>query len=112
MQGAETVDVSISPDLERFVREQVDTGTYSTADEVIAEALRLLQRAVQLDQAKLVERRGLVAVGLEQAEHGDLTPFNAASIRAEGRRRLARRKDEGLAHAPRTADDAGPRGSA
>lgn len=36
------MNVSLTPDLERFVREKVDSGLYNSASEVVREALRLL----------------------------------------------------------------------
>lgn len=42
------MNVSLTPDLERFVRERVDSGLYNSASEVVREALRLLVgRAVE-----------------------------------------------------------------
>lgn len=100
------MDVSISPDLEQFVRQQVDAGNFSTTEEVIAEALHLLRRTTQLDQMKLEELRALVAVGLEQANHGKVAPLDGAAIRAEGRSRLAQDNSEGRIRAPRATNDA------
>lgn len=36
------MNVSLTPDLERFVREKVESGLYNSASEVVREALRLL----------------------------------------------------------------------
>ena len=40
-----TLNVSLTPELGRFVEERVSSGHYQTASEVIREALRLLIRA-------------------------------------------------------------------
>jgi antitoxin ParD1/3/4 len=105
-----TMDVSLPPELEHFIREQVDGGSYTTADEVVCEALRLLQRNEELDRLKLEELRRLVAVGLEQAERGEVAPLDMAAIRAEGRRRLAQTTNGDLAHAPGASDGPGAPG--
>lgn len=47
------MNVSLTPDLERFVREKVESGLYNSASEVVRQALRLLaardqERAVWL----------------------------------------------------------------
>ena len=47
------MNVSLTPALERFVQEKVQSGRYTSASEVVREALRLLEehekvRAVQL----------------------------------------------------------------
>lgn len=101
------MDVSLPPELERFVREQVDHGHFSTEEEVVCEGLRLLQRNEHLDRLKLEELRRLVAIGLEQAERGEVAPLDMAAIRAEGRRRRAQQEDGDLAHASSAADDPG-----
>ena len=41
----QTMNVALSPELARFVREKVESGLYSTASEVIREALRLFSQA-------------------------------------------------------------------
>ncbi|HEX8200289.1 MAG TPA: hypothetical protein VF590_07365 [Isosphaeraceae bacterium] len=47
------MDVSLPPELERFVQEQVSHGPFATEEVVVCEALRLLQRNEQLDRLKL-----------------------------------------------------------
>lgn len=41
----QTMNIALSPELARFVREKVESGLYSTASEVIGEALRLFSQA-------------------------------------------------------------------
>lgn len=106
------MDVTLPPELERFVQNQVDQGNFPTEEEVVCEALRLLQRNEAFDRLKLEELRQFVAVGLEQAERGEVAPLDMAAIRAEGRRRLAQQERGELAHAPRTSDGPGGAGSA
>ena len=55
-----TMNVSLTPELERFARGLVEGGDYGSASEVMREALRLLKRKRELD-----ELRGLVKEGLE-----------------------------------------------
>jgi Arc/MetJ-type ribon-helix-helix transcriptional regulator len=42
------VNISVTPELERFVAEQVASGRYSSASKVVREALRLLEESNQL----------------------------------------------------------------
>lgn len=39
-----TMNVSLTPELEDFVKDKVETGLYTSASEVIRESLRLLNR--------------------------------------------------------------------
>lgn len=48
MADRQTMNVSIPPAQERFVRAQVDAGRYRTASEVIREGLRLLEEREHL----------------------------------------------------------------
>jgi len=43
MVARSTLNVSLTPELEEFVRDRVDTGRYQTASEVVREGLRLLE---------------------------------------------------------------------
>jgi antitoxin ParD1/3/4 len=61
------MSVSLARDLEAMIRERVASGRYADANEVVREALRLLQERDQLERL-----RSLLAVGLEQAERGEL----------------------------------------
>ena len=47
--------VSLPPDLERFVETQVHSGRYTSASEVIREALRLLEEHERVRMAQLAE---------------------------------------------------------
>lgn len=104
------MDVTLPPELDHFIRQQVEHGQFATEDEVICEALRLLQRNEGLDRLKLEEMRRLVSVGLEQADRGESAPLDMAEIRAEGRRRLGGRGVGDRTHAPGAADGPGSPG--
>ncbi len=73
------MNVSLTPELEQFVHEKVKSGRYLSASEVVREALRLLeereltsQRKLRLYQAKLAELQQHLAIGIEQADRGEL----------------------------------------
>lgn len=70
------MNVSLTPDLERFVREKVDSGLYNSASEVVREALRLLvARDRDAESYRVAERRAAYA-----------TPPEGASLRAASAR--------------------------
>ena len=56
------MNVSLTPQLEAMIRQQVDSGRYNNASEVVREALRLLE-----EHERVQHLRSLLAVGLEQA---------------------------------------------
>lgn len=64
------MNVSLTPELEAMIQQQVDSGRYTNASEVVREALRLLD-----EHQRLQHLRSLLAVGLEQAQRGELREF-------------------------------------
>src|SRR5215212_2482999 len=69
-RGDAAMNVSLTPELEAMIRQQVDSGRYNNASEVVREALRLLD-----EHQRLQHLRSLLAVGLEQAQRGELVEF-------------------------------------
>lgn len=53
MADRQTMNVSLPPALEQFVRAQVDAGRYRSASEVLRDGLRLLEKA---EHRRLVEK--------------------------------------------------------
>lgn len=72
--------ITISGNREEFVRSLVTGGHYPSEMDVIDEALRLLQERDDLD--RLTELRREVAIGIEQADRGELEPFDPLSTLA------------------------------
>jgi antitoxin ParD1/3/4 len=68
------MDISLSPDLEQLVQEKVASGSYSSASEVIREALRLLKQRDELQRLRLAELKRDIARGIEAADRGELLP--------------------------------------
>jgi antitoxin ParD1/3/4 len=80
------MNVSLTPELERLVAEKVQSGRYTSASEVIREALRLLEEQDRLKQTRLSAVRQKIARGLKQLDEGQ-------GIRAEdARERLRQRR--------------------
>ena len=67
-----TLNVSLTPELERFVTSRVASGRYQSASEVVRAGLRLLEEQELTREAALVDLRQRIAVGLEQARRGEL----------------------------------------
>ena len=52
------MNVSLTPELERFVSGKVESGRYNSASEVVREALRLLEENDSARAAQLAEFNG------------------------------------------------------
>jgi antitoxin ParD1/3/4 len=74
--------IHLSSDREQFVRALVQAGQYASEDEVIAEALQLLE-----EHNKLAVLRREIAIGIEQADRGELEPFDPDATLARIRTR-------------------------
>lgn len=84
--------IQLSNDREQFVRSLVRDGHYSSEEAVVDEALCLLQE--RDDQARLAELRHDIAVGIEQADRGELGPFDPNGTLARIRSRHAAGKGQ------------------
>lgn len=87
------MDITLDPDLEQRLQYKVARGEYPSASAALNEALRrLLEPEAELaDPLPLEEMRREIMIGVEQSDRGDVVPFDAAAIKAEGRRILAAR---------------------
>lgn len=78
------MNVSLTPELEEFVREKAESGRYRSASEVVRAALRLLQDREKLREVKLEELREAVQKGLDSGSAGEL---DMDEIKREARKR-------------------------
>ena len=65
------ISVSLTSDLVGFVREQTKSGKYTSASEVVQEALRLLEAAERIRADRLRDVRTKIAEGLASLNRGD-----------------------------------------
>ncbi len=80
------MNVNLTPQLEELVRAKVDSGMYSSASEVVREALRLMDEQDRLRQAKLDELRAAVRQGVDS---GASEPWDTAAVKQKARARRA-----------------------
>ena len=85
------MNVSLTPELEKYIASKVHEGKYQTASEVVREALRLMSQTEELRAAELDRLRKEVQIGLDQIARGEVTTFNLSKIKSQGRKRLARK---------------------
>ncbi|WP_457326617.1 type II toxin-antitoxin system ParD family antitoxin [Roseateles sp. P5_E11] len=78
------MNVNLTPQLEELVRAKVDSGMYSSASEVVREALRLMDEQDRLRQVKFDELRREVRKGLDS---GPSEQWDATAVKAKARAR-------------------------
>ena len=76
------MNVNLSTVFEDYIKQQLDSGMYNNASEVIREALRLKMQQDKVYQAKLEALRQAIDDGLNS---GDSIPLDMSSIIEEAR---------------------------
>jgi antitoxin ParD1/3/4 len=75
-----TMNVSLPVELADFVEQEVASGDYGTASEVVRESLRMLKREKAARDEKLTILRREVGIGLAQAKEGRLSKQSISDI--------------------------------
>lgn len=78
------MNISLTPHLEDMIREKIASGSYTSASEIVREALRLLEQADELRALKLQKLREDVREGLDS---GPATAFEVREIKRAARQR-------------------------
>jgi antitoxin ParD1/3/4 len=92
-----TMNVSLTPQLEKLVQDRVKSGRYTSASEVIREALRLLETHDRAIDQGLAQLRADVDAGLRQLDEGQSSPLDQLAverIKRRGREKLAELKSK------------------
>ncbi len=76
------MNVSLTDELGEFVKTRVSSGRYTSASEVVREALRMMEHHEQTQAAKLEALRRDYQVGLDSGNAGEI---DFAGIKAEVR---------------------------
>jgi antitoxin ParD1/3/4 len=80
------MNITLTPHYEELLKHKLASGLYNTANEVINEALRLLEERDQRYELKLENLRTEIQRGINS---GQATPLDIYSIKARGQARLA-----------------------
>jgi antitoxin ParD1/3/4 len=90
-RGGKTMNVSLTPQLEKLVKNKVESGLYGSASEVMRDALRLLEERDRRYSLRVEELRAEIKKGLDS---GESTPLDVGDIKARGRKRLAAQQNK------------------
>ena len=83
------MNVNLTPHLEEMVRNKVSSGKYTSASEVVREALRLMQEQDQLKELKLQQLRNDIQQGLNS---GPGVPWDAEEMKLKFRKDFVAKK--------------------
>jgi antitoxin ParD1/3/4 len=84
-----TLNINLTPQLEKLVRQKVESGRYNSASEVVREALRLMETQNELHALQLERLRRDIRQGLES---GPPRPWSAHEMKRQGRKIAASRR--------------------
>jgi antitoxin ParD1/3/4 len=65
------MNISLTPELEKFISSKVESGRYHSASEVVREALRLLEERDQVKSAQLAEFNQELGRRLDSLDRGE-----------------------------------------
>jgi antitoxin ParD1/3/4 len=88
------MNVSLTPELEKLVHDKIASGLYTSASEVVREALRLLAESDRQRAMRVHQLREEIAKGLAEAKAGKLIdgPTAMARIRADLEKKFSGRR--------------------
>lgn len=66
------MNVSLTLELEQFIKDKVNSGKYNSVSEVIGEALRLLDERDRFQEQRLAELKAKIREGIEASERGEV----------------------------------------
>jgi len=88
------MNVSLTPELERFVQSKVDSGMYTSASEVIRESLRLLHTYEDLQAQRINQLNQAIDIGLQQLNAGQKIPANKSYTKLKNKIRKMAKKSK------------------
>lgn len=88
--GEKLMNIVLKPEQKQFIEAQIASGKYSSVEDVLAEAFRLLEAQEKRYQNWIEETRPQIAVGLEQADRGQLIEGKLAMERLRSNARQIR----------------------
>jgi len=84
-----SLNINLTPQLEKLVRQKVESGRYNSASEVVREALRLMEEQNEMHALQLERLRRDIRQGLES---GPPRPWSVAEMKRRGRKLAAARR--------------------
>jgi len=75
--------IKLSKAHERYIREQLATGKYTSAEEVIAHALTVFRKVERILPAAQDDLRREIDIGLRDIQEGRVLDWDAESVKRE-----------------------------
>lgn len=79
------MNISLTPTLEYYLKQKVESGMYNSISEVVREAVRLLEDQDSMRSAKLNSLRKDIQLGIDSLDNGRSKKFDIESIIAKAK---------------------------
>ncbi len=70
------MEIALTPELEALVHQEVESGRYPSAGEVIRDALRLFKRRSEVPEQEPVALGQEIQIGIDELERGDYVEYD------------------------------------
>jgi antitoxin ParD1/3/4 len=77
------MNVSLKPDVQKYVEEKVKTGQYASPEEAVNNLLQQSRQREELTADDIEELRREIDVGINEANHGQFADFDAEDVIAQ-----------------------------
>ncbi len=84
------MNIALKPEYEQFVQSQIESGRFTSIDEVIGHAFQLLENEQEYDPLWLEDCKQKIAIGLAQIEHGQVLDGPSVIARLQAKVQRAR----------------------
>ena len=84
--------ISLTPEVEKFVKEKVQAGQFRSADEAVNALLAMSMAQERLTPEDVAELRGQLDPALAEADRREFVQFDAEQIIAEGLAGLSKKR--------------------
>lgn len=64
------MNISLTPELEKYIQDKVSCGLYTSASEVVRESLRLMHTYDDIQKKRISELSSAIDLGVEQIKNG------------------------------------------
>jgi antitoxin ParD1/3/4 len=71
------MQVSLTPDMQKFVEDRMKSGAYESPEQLVHSALLALRAQEAATAEDLADLRRMIAVGIEQLDSGNAAPWDA-----------------------------------
>ena len=77
------MEITLTPDLEKFINDKLESGSYDSPSEMVREGMRLLKEQDQLREIRREELRREVQKGIDDVREGRFKTYNSGEELAE-----------------------------